>query len=413
LRKWIIAPAIGLALQACATVDQFGSRVGDGNRNSQDALNEETLLNILRASKGQTSNFVGISQIAGGQTEALSTGLPAINIGPHQTQAQQIYSITNSLSSTVNSSYQASPLVTTSFQEGMLFPISFKQVALLVNSHPREIAFHGIIDSFTLKSDIGQATFWNDPTDNSDEATNQLRVSAYCESTLSSSFTWTKEQLFREPTKCQYSKFVYWLRTLNDCGLTAQLFPVTSASKPAAPAAPSPATNTVNSTPSNSTAADASKTPESLGKLCFDDTIKSPLFTTGSPLMNCDNLAQSKKAAQVAFDFRISGFGLINLKRIILRSPLGVIEYMGKAWHNSDNVDMLTGTAKQFSGPLVTIVKGSGPQCYASATFDGQSWCVPKDAEKTAVLIDIIQQLRNLNIQPTDLNSAFTVRIGD
>jgi len=154
---------MGMALQACATVDQFGNRVGDGNRNSQDALNEETLLNVLRASKGQTPNFIGISQIAGSQMEALSTGLPAVNIGPHQTQAQQIYSITNSVSSTVNGSYQASPLVTTSFQEGMLAPIDFKEIALLVSSHPREIVFHAVIDSITLSSDIGTATYGTIP----------------------------------------------------------------------------------------------------------------------------------------------------------------------------------------------------------------------------------------------------------
>jgi hypothetical protein len=202
---------MALALQACATVDQFGSRVGDGNRNSQNALNEETLLNVLRASKGQTPNFVGISQIAGSQMEALSTGLPTINIGPHQTQAQQIYSITNSLSSTVNGSYQASPLMTTTFQEGMLSPINFKQIALLVDSHPREIVFHAVIDSITLSTDIGTVTFWNDPTDNGDSS-EHLQKTPDCESALRDlDHNWTKQQMFLQPGICNYAKFVRWL----------------------------------------------------------------------------------------------------------------------------------------------------------------------------------------------------------
>jgi hypothetical protein len=104
---------------------------------------------------------------------------------------------------------------------------------------------------------------------------------------------------------------------------------------------------------------------------------------------------------------------VVVLKNLKLRSPLGVIQYMGRAWGNSDGVPFETGQAQQFEGPLVSIVNGSGPQCYVSTSFDGQFWCVPDDAGKTAVLMDIVQQLRNLNIQPSDLNSAFTVRLGD
>ena len=420
MRNWYIVAAAGLALQACATVDQFGTRVGDANRNSQNALNEETLLNILRANKGQTPNFVGISQIAGSQMEALSTGLPAINIGPHQTQAQQIYSITNSLSSTVNGSYQASPLVTTSFQQGMLAPIDFKEIALLVSSHPREIVFHAVIDSITLSSDIGAATYWNDPSDNSESAAEQLQITDTCESALiDTSHRWTKQEMFTQPGVCNYAKFVRWLQLLDDYGLSAQLVPAPSSSQKT-PAAPGPATNAVNITsskPSSSNATPTSqKTAEMVGKLCFDSTLKSPQFKHYNPNLACDAPAgRGQAAAHVPFsaDFNILGYGVIKVDNLKLRSPLGVIDYMAKAWRYSDATPFETGQAKQFGGPLVEIVNGSGPQCYAATRFEGQFWCVPEDAEKTAVLMDIVQQLRNLSITPTDLNAAFTVRIGD
>jgi hypothetical protein len=101
LKAFFKAIIVTLTLSSCASVDQYGSRIFDGNINSQSAMNQEILLNIIRASKFQSPNFIGISQISGGQTELLSTGLPTINIGPGQTAAQHVYSISNSLSSTV------------------------------------------------------------------------------------------------------------------------------------------------------------------------------------------------------------------------------------------------------------------------------------------------------------------------
>ena len=98
---------------------------------------------------------------------------------------------------------------------------------------------------------------------------------------------------------------------------------------------------------------------------------------------------------------------------IKLRSPLGVFEYVGQAWGTTDDVPFLSDAANQLKGPLVDIVEGSGSGCLASAAFSGRNWCVPVDAEKTSVLFDILQELRNLNVQPSDLNSAFTVRVSD
>lgn len=370
-------------------------------------------------SMGQTPNFIGISQIAGSQMEALSTGLPTINIGPHQTQAQQIYSITNSVSSTVNGSYQASPLVTTSFQEGMLAPIDFKEIALLVSSHPREIVVHAVIDSITLSSNIGTSTYWNDPSDNSDSGSDHLQITATCESALSDTdYRWTKQQMFLQPSTCNYAKFVRWLQLLDDYGLSAQLVPAANSGQKA-PTAPSPATNAVNITSSKGSSTTgtptSAKTAEMVRKLCFDPTLKSAQFTHFNPSLACDAPAGSNHAAEHApfsADFHLLGYGVIKVDNLKLRSPLGVIDYMAKAWRNSEPVPFETGQTKQFIGPLMEIVSGSGPQCYASTRFQSESWCVPQEAEKTAVLMDIVQQLRNLSITPTDLNAAFTVRIG-
>jgi hypothetical protein len=43
--------------------------------------------------------------------------------------------------------------------------------------------------------------------------------------------------------------------------------------------------------------------------------------------------------------------------------------------------------------------------------YGGQFYCVPSYSRHTAMLMDILIQLRNLSIQSADLNSAFTVRL--
>jgi hypothetical protein len=419
---------LGIVLGSCASVDQFGSRIYDGNVNSHDASNQETLLNVLRISKHQSPTFVAISQIAGGQAEALSTGLPTVTLGPHQTALQQTYAISNSLSSTVTSSYQANPIITTSFQEGMLFPVSFKDLALLIGSHPREIVYHAVIDSITVSHNGRVALFRNHPHDNdhsdSDVLGQAKNYNYTCDDKLrDTNSSWSAEEMFENPDNCNYAKFVRWLQLYDDYGFTAELVPSSSAG-----AAPSPGTNTVNTPTSSNTQQSPSKIPESGGKLCFDPTLGSSRFTTGSPQLRCDAiLAKASGGASAAagsssargskssvkFSSVFEPYGKVTLEFIKLRSPLGVFQYVGEAWGTTDDVPFLSDAANQLKGPLIDIVEGSGPGCLATAVFEGRSWCVPADAEKTAVLFDILQELRNLNVQPSDLNSAFTVRVSD
>jgi hypothetical protein len=45
--------------------------------------------------------------------------------------------------------------------------------------------------------------------------------------------------------------------------------------------------------------------------------------------------------------------------------------------------------------------------------YDGQPYCVPLEATHTAMLMDLAVVLRNLNVQPTDLNVPATVRLAE
>ena len=148
----VLSLCFATAIGSCASVDQFRSRVYDGNVNVQDAINQEVLINIVRASKYQSFSWNPVNQVNGAQSETLSTGLPTVNFGPHQTAAQQIYSISNSVSSGVTGSYQSSPLLSTNFQSGMLTPVDLKTFASLGTFYPREIIFYALIAAIDVVS---------------------------------------------------------------------------------------------------------------------------------------------------------------------------------------------------------------------------------------------------------------------
>jgi hypothetical protein len=276
------------------------------------------------------------------------------------------------------------------------------------------------------------ALFTNHPYDNRHTDSDALgRHKTYdytCEEKLRDTNSyWSVDEMFENPDNCNYAKFTRWLQLYDDYGFTAELVPSANAG-----AAPSPGTNTLNTPTSSNSQQGAIKTPESSGKLCFDPTLGSPRFTTGSPELRCDAprpttassppgapKAPAKKPVKFSSTFEPYGsstfepYGRVTLEFIKLRSPLGVFEYVSQAWGTTDDLPFLTDAASRLNGPLVDIVEGAGPGCLASVPFSGQSWCVPTDAEKTAVLFDILQELRNLNVQPSDLNSAFTVRVSD
>jgi hypothetical protein len=130
-------------------------------------------------------------------------------------------------------------------------------------------------------------------------------------------------------------------------------------------------------------------------------------------------LGVRKKSPKKDLTLFIEGIGVV-LPIITFRSPVGVFGYYG-AWLNPlaqpwvwENYG--TDQAKGILGkeePFLNIVPGNGTFCFASVSYAEATFCVPNYSRHTAMLFDIIMQLRNLNTQPTDLNAAFTVRLAN
>jgi hypothetical protein len=379
---WV--PILGAWLSACALVDQFGSRVYDGNLNSQNAMNQETLLNIVRASRFQPLTFVAISQVTGNQSEALSNGLPTVVFGPGQTtmQKQAVFG-PNSLQSSVMGSYQSNPLVSSDFQNGMLSPIPLRTLALLVAAHPREPVYYAVMEGIRLNLSNVAVYYRNDPGDDLDE---HHKFSEECPDRVARS---SDRTFFLNDRVCSYSKFVNFLQVFLAAGLWAQLEPC-DAKVPGCPAAKAGVFS-------------------SMGRLCFDQTRAASALRAEHTTPWCGT-KPSAKATDVSVLWDVIG---IVKPEFVLRSPIGIYQYLGKLVRENTayRIGFYTGEARRLNGRFIEISPEGPVSCFVSVAYDGNMYCIPQGAETTAMMLDILEQLKNLSTSPTDLNAAFSARL--
>ncbi|WGS19279.1 MULTISPECIES: hypothetical protein [unclassified Bradyrhizobium] len=388
----LLALCAALLVASCAAVDQFGSRIDDANKNSQDALNTETLLNILRASRMQPLNFVAITQITGGQSESLNTGLPTITIGPEQTVAQHQFQVSNSVTSGVSSGFQSNPLVSTAFQTAMLSPITPREAALLLAAHPREPVFNAILRQITFRQTASGRvyTFTGDTiNDTADDCQAQYDQAP-------------PEKLINLARSCNYTLFVNYLAVFVLAGLSVELLP----------APPSKAGKSGGSGSGGGGSADtgSDKSAQSVvGHICFNPSQASE----NVPQPRCGTL-KAAKGQQPPLVF-LPGFGDVEVE-FGFRSPIGAFNHFGdllrQPKYNIANYHTKESTLVIQPGePYLNITYGAGRGCFSGVAYGGGFYCVPADSAHTAMLFDILIQLRNMSIQTTDLNSAFTVRL--
>jgi hypothetical protein len=411
----------------CAFVDQYGARVNDANFNSQNALNDEILLNIVRASLYQSPNFIAISQVTGGQAETLTTGLPSIYVGPHTGNNP----FTNAISSGVTGGYQSNPLLSTAFQNGMLSPVSSRTVALLIGSHPREAVFSLVLAGIAVTLPGNRyALLNNDPTDDDPGTSGKTCTQILNSPGLSPLYP---------SMECSFSKFHNLLKGLVANGLYAELTSSSGSSSGQGNAAQAAGT----------TSSGANGLP---GKICFDptragsklDIVKEHQNICGSnqkqPQKEQDtgvtktlSVKQTVSGVETTQTSAVTGTlpTSMNEKNVpiryagipggiqvtfVFRSPDAAIKYLGK-WIIAGNkpFSYFTDEANGIlnNEPYLNVSQGISSACYASISYDSRFFCVPSNSAHTAMLMDMIEDLRNLNIQPTDLNSAFTVRLAN
>jgi hypothetical protein len=224
-------------------IDNFTPRRYSLNIHSQDPLGQETLLNVIRASRFQPLNFIEISQLTGGQNEDFRIGLPTITFGPGQNATAREFIFTgNFIDSSASSDFTMNPLISTNFQRAMLTPVSQNTLADLTASYPREAIFYMVIARVKLTRAKAVSVFHNDPG-NDRHYTARVGEIIPCSDIFAERVAGgepnphqrlaeiTSELYFPENDQyCSFSKFVAIMRIALSYGLTATR--VTPASPP-------------------------------------------------------------------------------------------------------------------------------------------------------------------------------------
>ena len=184
----------------------------------------------------------------------------------------------------------------------------------------------------------------------------------------------------------------------------------------------------------------------SVGRFCFSNVLKptvlqkegndflvcgtptAPLNDGGSIVVTKTSNSKTMKTVQTTnslipvkdrpIRLNYPGIGPIEIS-FELRSPNGFLNYLGSWYNFGDKVNFDPGydsvTAQRIfgRGPYLSIVGAPVGGCYSSIIYQGQTFCVPSEASHTAMLMDLAVILRNLNVQPSDLNAPFTVRLAE
>jgi hypothetical protein len=182
-----------------------------------------------------------------------------------------------------------------------------------------------------------------------------------------------------------YSLFMNYMEALAQGGLTAEVIPGSASKK-----------------------GDDKSISAAQGRYCFDVT-KS--VGRDPPYPRCGSCVEGVKLKQEPLFTTVPGVGRVMLG-LVVRSPVAVYRYLGsQLQHNREMWDGYeTDEAKNvlpFGTEPFLNVAGGRAICFTSFTVEGEVYCVPSSSRHTALIFNILQELKNLSTNPKDLNAAF------
>ncbi len=132
-----------LATAGCAVVDQVGFRSETINRAMAEYNNDAILLNIVRASRYEPLNFVGVTQTS--PNMSISSGLPVFNMSPKELTSWTWGN--NSLSGSVSDVLTIQPIDDPASWQAMLTPLDAATIGFFIKQgYPRELLLRLFID---------------------------------------------------------------------------------------------------------------------------------------------------------------------------------------------------------------------------------------------------------------------------
>ncbi|SCW62797.1 hypothetical protein SAMN02927900_03290 [Rhizobium mongolense subsp. loessense] len=196
-------------------------------------------------------------------------------------------------------------------------------------------------------------------------------------------------RLYLPSGECSYSRFVQMLQNLIGNGLSAELVPSTS---------------------------DKAATSGAPGRFCYEPSVAGDIYQLQAT-REFQNICGSTTPLKPKFTLDYGTVGLVKVD-FVMRSPIGVLSYLGQ-YLRDPNIPFngyYSKPSRQLLGHdrrYLSVVSDKVDDCYTSLTYLGKFYCVPAASTHTAMLMDIVQVLRNLSIAPTDLNTSFTLRVAN
>lgn len=469
-------------------MNDFASRVDQENRDSHLTMNQEALLNIVRASHHQSLSFVAITSVGASRQEDLKIGLPSITLGPNLTPAQKQFSFSGNTIGTSNSgNFQSQPLVDTTFQEALLMPISTRQMAMLVAARGREPVWLAALDEVLVSSqdvketpDITKADICKDQkcyqavgepqrfylrNEISDEPCSVREFApdvsdnknAFLSDDVYVGYTLVKisEQFKDKARLCKGTMFRALLKAFLYAGLTVDIDETV-----AADTAKSKDGDDQKGTKGNkdekdksgkggkgasgATAASGSdsKSTTVVGRLCVDPALIEPEIVAHERnaafgdvvafpmcMVKADKKKQDNPSTEDTSTLRVRHF-LIGKDgeatayeySFRVRSPMAVFKYLGsvlrtrspsaKALASYTTKEAVEAFETDRSTPLLNIqVDNDKAECAVEVAEGGHDYCIARSDYSSLNMLALLQDLRNLNIHSSELNSPFTVRV--
>ncbi len=369
---------IALISSGCDTVNQYASRVTVQNENASRSLNEETLLNILRAKDFRPLNFIATTQMVSAVNEQINIGLPTITFGPRQEASSRQFAFgPNNIQAAAGLQYQSNPLITADFIKGQTAPLAMSNLALLLANFPREIVYYAAIDRIRVVFPGYALNLINDPSNNNALKGEDCKAH---EDDLVESKLYSQ---INEPY-CNFSKFRHIVNALIKHGVTAELINVPEKD---------------GKDDSESSKKNSSKF---IGQFCYDQSLDVSTVNKSSSLKACgsgklftdsQNLSISRSSHKI---------------EVLFRSPTKMYRYAGEVAITDEPLvlDYRDRDAFSFQGErFINIIKDNGSECDVSVTYGNQRWCVPSIGSRgTFAVFSMLQNLRNLSISPDDTN---------
>jgi hypothetical protein len=414
----VLGGGAGLLLAGCAIMDyQLEPRAGVINHQTDNARNNEILLNIVRASYSQPLNFVPISKASGTQTTDLKVGLPTFTLGPAQTISQKQFQFSsNSWDNSSNGSFDSAPLASHDFYANMMSPIALEIGSALIHmGYSRELVMNTLISAIRVQDGSEVHELRNDPLGEPDASVCPDSGEHYGPANYLNGSPYAPEALPPKLQGCEYHIFQFFLQAAMNWGFNIQVISV-----------PNPAYTPDAVKQAKTAGKDPPSKTISQAQFCFD-----PAFTRQDQIPvvmalpdRCGSASLGKKGPTTNQQSLTVSFERGRLKKsltftIVIRSTFSAFSYFGHVLRSEATTpvrlywpDRSVGSDAPWDMQILSISHGLETGCFAWTYLNAELYCVPANAGGTTKQVfSMLSQLVALNTTTGSLPTTLEVRL--